>query len=313
MGVRRAERLRLFDSTVLHRADFELRHGVDWMQNEELAGFLRFSNMRILGVGASRPLRARIALFPFMTFAHVNSSPTEVLWPRDEKSIDRALLIITRAGGLDVETDGVVLRRPGVALITPGDDAVTIRLTEEENEVVYASVSPAVLEEVSLPSTSRTETTCPDPAILSPSVMFISGLCRISTRSSDAVAPLKMAARQVTRTLFSQVAGEDPPPPSLFARAMALIVADHADPLFSVGGAARRLGVSGRTLQLAFKAEGTTAIAQVNDVRARGALRLHQTSPSSTAEEIARAVGFASTAALSRALREVDADERSEP
>lgn len=309
MDNRRAERLRLFDSKVMHRADFELRDGVPWTRNEELASFLRFSNMQILRVGPDRPLRARLALFPHLTFAHVSSSPAVVLWPRDENSVDRVLAIVTRVGGLEVETTGVVLRRPGVTLVCPGSSSVTVSMTAEENEVLYASISPALLDGVRLPTVTRFDPSPADPTLLTPAVMFMAGVCRISTSSPSDASPLRLASRQIARTLIAQIIGDVSRPAGLFARAMEIIVADHFEPGLTVAVIAERLGVATRTLQLAFTAENTTVGAQLREVRAREALRLHAGDEALTYAAISRAVGFGSESALYRALREVQTAE----
>jgi AraC-like DNA-binding protein len=114
-----------------------------------------------------------------------------------------------------------------------------------------------------------------------------------------------MASREIARSVVSQIIGENRGRIGLFARAMELIVTEHADPRLSVNVVAHRLGVASRTLQLAFSAESTTVGAQIRDVRARAALRLHTTNPGLTYAAISRAVGFGSESALYRALRQV--------
>jgi AraC-like DNA-binding protein len=306
MGSRRAERLRLFDAKVMHRADFELRDGNVWMRNEELASFLRFSNLQVLSVGPARPLRARFALFPYKSFAHVSAPETRVLWPRDENSVDRVLALITRAGGMEIDTDGVVYRRPGVALVCPGDSSVAISLTGDDNEVFYISASPAMLDGVVLPSASGWNPEPPENDVLTPSLLFMAGLCRIATNSAHDASPLRMAAREVARSVFTQIVGDAREHRGLFSRAMQVIVAEHADPELAVETLAARMGVAARTLQLAFSHQGTTAGAQLRDVRARAALRLRSNNPALTYAAIARAVGFGSVSAMYRALARVD-------
>jgi AraC-like DNA-binding protein len=87
---------------------------------------------------------------------------------------------------------------------------------------------------------------------------------------------------------------------------MQVIVAEHADPELAVETLAARMGVAARTLQLAFSHQGTTAGAQLRDVRARAALRLRSNNPALTYAAIARAVGFGSVSAMYRALARVD-------
>ncbi|WP_232304672.1 helix-turn-helix domain-containing protein [Microbacterium sp. XT11] len=290
----------------MHRADFELRDGNVWMRNEELASFLRFSNLQVVSVDPARPLRARFALFPHESFGHVSAPRTTALWPRDENSVDRVLALITRAGSLEIETEGVVYRRPGVALVCPGDSSVTMSLTGDDNEVLYISASPALLDGVVLPSASGWNPEPPQPELLMPSVLFMAGLCRISTNTPHDAAPLRMAAREVARSVVMQIVGDASEHHGLFSRAMQVIVADHADPELAVKTLAARMGVSTRTLQLAFSNEGTTAGAQLRDVRARAALRLRSNNPAMTHSAVARAVGFGSVSAMHRALARVD-------
>ncbi|WP_198147927.1 AraC family transcriptional regulator [Microbacterium sp. XT11] len=305
MNSRRAERLRLFESRVMHRADFEMRdprHQPD----EELASFLRFSNVEVLEIDRRQPLRARFALFPQLTFAHVSGPPSQIRWNRDRHSLDRVFAVITRTGNVVLSTDGVMLRRGRrISLLAPSDQPVTLDLEASENEFFYISVSPALIEGVALPVASSYEDEPADTSLLSPSVMFMAGLCRISTSSPYDASPLHMAAREIAKSVVTQIVGDARNRVGLFARAMELIVAEHPDPRLSVTIVAQRLGVASRTLQLAFSAEGTTVGAQIRDVRARAALRLHTTNPGLTYAAISRAVGFGSESALYRALRRV--------
>ena len=288
----------------MHRADFELRDGVSWTRDEQLRRFLTFSNMKVLSVGPERPLRARFALFPQLTFAHVSSSPARVLWDRDVGSVDRVLALVTRLGSVDVTTDGVVLRRPGVTLVMPGISPVTVEMTSEENEVLYASLSPGLVPEIVLPTSTRRDPNPLDADLLSPLLMFMVGMCRISTASLDDAAPLRAASREIAAALLTQIIGESSRPRSLFARAMELLLANYTDPNLHVDAVADRLGVSTRSLQLAFSAESTTVSAQLRDVRVRAARRLRTGNPELTQAGIAHAVGFGSSSALYRALRD---------
>lgn len=301
MADRLDERLRLFERKGLHRADFELYHGGGWTRDEELASVMRFSTMAVVEVGTARPLRARLALFRDLTFMHASSSRARVLWDRDALSVDRVLSVYTRRGGVDIETDGVVVRRPGVTLVAPGTSSVMVSLTGEDNEVFY-TVSSARAAGAVFPESSCAFETPLDPALLQPSMMFMAGLCRIATEGAGDASPLYHAAQQVARGLIGQVVGERRPA-GLFVRAMEFVVADYADPRISVAVVARRLGVGIRTLQAAFSAEGTTFAAQLRDVRVRAALRLREGNPSLAFAVVSRAVGFGSESSLYRALR----------
>lgn len=309
MSNRRAERLRLFESKGMHRADFELRDA-GWQRNEELASFLRFSNIQVLEVDRTRPLRARFAMFPHLTFAHVSGPRARIHWARDRNSLDRVFASITRVGEVSLSTEGVLLRRgAGLSLLSPSIAPVTLNLRAEENEFMYISLSPALLDDIALPVISSQEPEPADPTLLTPAIMFLAGLCRISLGASTDAAPLRVAAQEIARSVIQQVIGDQGGKVGLFARAMELVVAEYADPSLSVSVVAQRLGVASRTLQLAFSAEGTTIGAQLRMVRARAALRLHSSNPALTYSAISRAVGFGSESALYRALRQVDADD----
>lgn len=312
MGDGLAERMRLIDSKVMHRSDIEVRDGVEWRSNQELAAFFRFSNFEVRSVEADRPLRARFAVFPHMSIVHVSAPRAEAFWPRDETSLDRdrALVIVTTAGALEIETDGIVLRRPDLTVVCPGESPVVARLTGDDNEIVYSGVPPSFLDAVTLPTASQRIDRAVDRSVVAPSVMFMAGLCGISTSAADAAAPLQAAAEQVVLSLLLQAIGGVVEPASLFVRAMELIVMEHTDPRLTVSGIAQRLGASERTLQAAFNAEGTTARAQLRDVRIRAAIRLHTQNYGLSYSAISRAVGFGSESALYRALREHDPIDR---
>ncbi len=306
---RRAERLRLFESKTMHRADFEVRQA-GWQRSEELASFLRFSNLEVQEIDSTRPLRARFAMFPHLTFAHVSGPKARIHWARDRNSLDRVFALIPRVGDVTLSTGGVMLRRgSGPSVLSPSAAPVTVSLGAADNEFLYVSVSPTLLAGIALPVvTTRTEDSV-DPSLLAPAVMFMAGLCRISLNASQDTSPLRLASEEIARSLISQIIGDLGMKVGLFARAMELIVSDYADPRLSVNVAAARLGVASRTLQLAFNAEGTTVGAQIRLIRARAALRLHATNPVLTYSSISRAVGFGSESALYRALRQVDASE----
>ncbi|MBO9624928.1 MAG: helix-turn-helix transcriptional regulator [Microbacterium sp.] len=312
MDDRRAERMRLFDSTPMHRADIEVHAGATPSTDEDLASFLRFSSVQLRSLAPHRPLRARFAVFPLLSIVHASSSAAELEWPRDERSADRdrALVIVTVAGALEVETVGPVMRRQEVTVVCPYEAPLIARLTGDDNDVVYASIDPRLLGAITLPTASRTITRPLDRSALAPSLMFLAGLCGIATSGSSAAGALRSTAEDVVRALLVQALGDAAEPLTLFARAMELIVADYADPRLTVGVIAARLGVPMRTLQAAFTASGTTAATQLRDVRARAALRLHRGNGFLTYAAISRAVGFGSESALYRALREVDLDER---
>jgi AraC-like DNA-binding protein len=93
-----------------------------------------------------------------------------------------------------------------------------------------------------------------------------------------------------------------PPADSVASRVRALVCANLGRDLLGAGEAARRLGMSARSLQRRLHEEGSSFSALVDEVRRDAALR-YLGEPRLTVAEIAFALGFAEPAAFYRAFR----------
>jgi AraC-like DNA-binding protein len=279
-------------------------------QHAGLQRFLKSSNFAIEALGDEIPLVANVARFPRLTFAHVVLPEVRIGWPRDAGSAHRALLLISATGTLTVETEGGVLRRgPGVALVRPGEDRVSISTRDPHNELIYVGFGAEILAEAVLPAVGVLEAPPLDWQVIAPFYAFVAALCASGGPVSESPATLAGASRALVKELVGVLTRDVSVPGSLIDAARVVIEAEFADPGVTVARIAQRLGVAPRTLQAVFAAEGTTVSAELRRARLSAARSAKAANPRMTARDVAKASGFGSVSAMSRALRGDEAPE----
>src|SRR5690349_20424104 len=105
-------------------------------RDSTLKDYLAASNIRIESLGGKQH-RGELSRFREISFARATLPKSTVVWPRDRLSLDRGIIVISLSGGLEVESEGTVFRKPpGLFLIPPGQEEVLFHSTEEENELL---------------------------------------------------------------------------------------------------------------------------------------------------------------------------------
>lgn len=275
--------------------------------NDALSTYLRSANLRIVELEPSDSLRLQMARFPDVTFAHVHLPRAVVEWPRDELSLTRAAIVVRLSGRLAITSDATVVhRRPGLALIPPGDTPVAFETLDPLNELLYISTPGTLVHDLDVKPDAGTARPEIPANVLAPLLAFTSSLSSGSVGDSVVLGPLRSVALEVARALARLIAEGDPSELTLFSRAIRLIVENHADARLTVPRLAAMAGVSPRSLQVAFAAEGTTVARELRATRSRAARELRELHPGLPASQIARTVGFGSVSTLYRAM-ELDA------
>ncbi|GIT79677.1 hypothetical protein LLS1_13460 [Leifsonia sp. LS1] len=275
--------------------------GADAAQaNPELAAYLDAAGLHIARLDEAEELTLRMTRFPELSFAHLHAPAARVEWTRDAEAHGRTAIVLCTNGRLTVESSGAVLhRRPGMFLLPPGDDPVTFETRAPLSELLCITAPAALVAGLELAphSTPRPPLS---PSALTPLYAFATSLSGGS--ASGAIAPLRSAAMEVARALARLIAESDPGELTPFTRAMRLIDEGYADPRLSVPRLAHMIGVSERSLQAVFAAEGTSVAKELRATRARAARELRRARPHAPAHQIATAAGFGSVSSLYRAI-----------
>lgn len=299
-------RRRRRDSTVpFERATVAVRGLGAARRDDSLTDYLASANIQMESLTDEQALRAQITRFRDITFVHVVLPRSKVVWRRDRMSLDRGLIMACLSGGLEVESEGIVFRKPpGLFLVPPGLEEVVFHSTSEHNEILYVSTSSALMSDFDLSGTQYDPITPVPAGLLAPLFSFMRTMSAISTNETAMVAPLETAATEIARSLVRLVADGVSADLSLFTQTMRVIAREYSRPNLSAATLATTVGRSERTLQATFAAEGTSVMREVRAMRARASQEYLRARPRATTTEVASAVGFGSVSSLSRALRE---------
>lgn len=275
---------------------------------EKHEGFRRFTtaaNIVVDGIDPEAEVSAQVVRYYGFTFSHLSLPHARLRWKRETGSASRALLLLAARGGIDVQTEGTLVRRGStLAAVWPGDEPVTMHLIEPRNELIHIGFSSEILADIPLPRWREGEAPPLEWPVVAPFYAFVKALCATSPRSPEAGTALAVAARAMVRELVAIAAQEHEAPSSLVGAARLIIRDDFADSRVSVSSIARRLRVSPRTLQAAFTDEGTTVSGELRSARIVAARLIKDANPRMPARELAASAGFGSVSAMTRALRQ---------
>ncbi|MFF2051080.1 helix-turn-helix domain-containing protein [Leifsonia sp. NPDC058194] len=272
--------------------------------NDALVEYLSSANLKVVELEESDNLQVHMTRFPELTFAHVDLPRSRVEWPRDELSLTRAAIVLCVRGRVTVTSGSTVLQRgPGLFLIPPGTAPVVFETRDALNEILYISAPASLVHELDVRGRSSGARPEVPANVLAPLLAFTTSLSSGTVGNSIVIGPLRSVALEIARALARLIAEGDPSELTLFSRTIRLIVDNRADAGLTVPKLATLAGVSPRSLQAAFAAEGTTVARELRATRVRAAQDLRERHPGMPATEIARAVGFGSVATLYRALR----------
>ncbi|MFZ4841547.1 helix-turn-helix domain-containing protein [Mycetocola saprophilus] len=309
MSGRREDWARTFDGLDFYAARLTVHGSRALAANTGLANYLRAANIVLHELDDNAPLRLRLAQFPQLSFVRVAMPAIRMEWPRDAQSADRAAIIIILGGRIHVRTDGVLLtREPGLFYIPPGTEPLWIDVLDTDNEVLYISLPAGLVADIPL-ATASAHVPSLDPSLLAPLLAFTTGLFAVDSEQAPLMAPLRLVAEEVTRSLVRLISGDAPARDYPYARALDLIAVEYHAQSLRIAEIARRLGVAPRTLQAEFARRGDTVSGALRRARVSEARTLRSANPGLSMGEIAHATGFGSASALFRALRD-DAGDR---
>lgn len=304
-GARSALDRELFTGRTFHRLDLQFQRLSELSSNTRLQEYLRSASAEILAVELDHPAQIRLARFPGMTFANLLLPRMHINWVRDSDSNGTCVVYLVRKGSIEITGDeGIVRRGPGAMYVLPGASTVSLKVTEPETELVYLRVPAAMVSGVTREELGSVPTGAISQGLIAPLYAFIASLCSLCISDDDDSDPLATAAIEVTRSAVRLILGDPVKTErSLFSRAIEIILNDYPVKSLSVGTIATRLGVSPRTLQLAFQKEGASVATEIRHVRAVAAANLRLEHPQLSRARVAELTGFATVGTLDRALR----------
>ncbi|MFJ4254684.1 helix-turn-helix domain-containing protein [Microbacterium sp. NPDC090003] len=282
----------------------------DLLGARPLTAYMEAANIRFSAVQEREPiLRANLVRIGRFLFAHVQLPASTVVWPRDELSRNRVVMIATEGAGFMVSSDSpVVARRSSSFVVPPGVDTVTFDASTPI-ELVFVSLDDTELGGERHVDFARVGEEVPAESALRPLVNFVKSLCAIESDAADAGStPLGDAAAEVARSLVAAVVGEPVDPPDVFDSVMRILLQDYPSPHLSLLAVARAIGVSPRTVQSALRMHGTTFSDEVRAVRLKAATELIKRNPSLPLADVAKLAGFGTRQSLHRAMRTTKED-----
>ncbi|WP_230108738.1 helix-turn-helix transcriptional regulator [Microbacterium foliorum] len=250
------------------------------------------------------PLRANLVRLGRFLFAHVQLPASTVVWPRDEASQKRVVMIAAEGTGLEVHSDSpVIARRSSWFVVPPGTDPVTFHATTT-TELVFVSLDDTELVGDRRVGFEHVSDEDPAESVLRPLINFVKSLCAIEPKSAEtAPTPLGDAACEVGRALVAAVVGEPAQRADVFDEVMRILLQDYSSPHLSLPAIAHALGISVRSVQSALSAHGTTFSDELRTVRVTAATELVSQHPDLLLGEVAKLVGFGTRQSLYRAMR----------
>ncbi|MDF2918355.1 MAG: helix-turn-helix protein [Microbacterium sp.] len=272
-----------------------------------LTSYMSSANIGFAAVrDADAVLRANLVRVGRYLFAHVRLPAATVVWPRDQHSRDRAVVIAAEDRAMRVTSEApVVARRGTVFLVPPGTEPVTFEATES-TELVFISLDAADFARRRRMGFDRISAEAGSGASMRPMVTFVKSLCAIESDVAEAgVSPLGEAACEIACSLVVAILGEDVPEPSLPNAVMEVLLREYASPTLSLSAVASLLGVSTRTVQSALSAQGRTFSECLLEIRLKAATELRRHNPTMTLDTVARTTGFGTRQSLHRAMRKV--------
>lgn len=219
---------------------------------------------------------------------------------------ERYLFMFVNRGtiSIDESTPHWAARHGRLCIVFPGDQPLDIDIPEPGEGILF-TVSAEVLSPISLTShtVGRVE---PRSSVLQSSHAFLRAAVEpLSTaEDDDATAPiLREMIREVARDIV-RAAASTTKAQGLFDFAQKIIGERASDPSFTVSELTQRCGVSRRTLDRAYAAQGLRVGKELRRARARIAMPMIASKLPPSVREIAEASGFSSTEAMRRALSE---------
>lgn len=302
---RRKLRKNRLEKNSFHRLDVRAQGLDEMVAFHRLTEYLFTAGIKILYIDGTKTTRARLAQFSDISFVHARVPKIELLWSRDELSIDRALIIFVKQGSIEFEpVSKIVTPTQGVHLVLPGTQPVKLFSRFQENELVYFSFPAKYIWAVFQSVDNLDANEHIDFMQFKPIISFAQSFCALTPSRDLDMVPLETAAQEVLRSalrlLGAPAASEVS---SLYTKAIECILDNYKYPSFGVQSLAGKLGVSTRKLQHCFSQQGTTVSGTIREIRASAALQLRSENPKLSRNELTQLTGFGSIYSLDRALK----------
>ncbi|GGM59510.1 helix-turn-helix domain-containing protein [Microbacterium saperdae] len=261
------------------------------------------ANLTVLRVADDGRLQIRHAHDERTSFALLDGAAATVVWDRRAEPARHALLLVARTGALTVTAGGPIVRRgSSVVLVAPGDTRIEVRLTAAHNEVIALRVAAHLVA----PALGELHVDAGGPSLpwrrIAPFYAFVHGVCATPPGPADEPDLIALSADAIVEACARTVLENVTPYEGIVDAVTAFIAAHHRDANVTATSIAVRFGVSSRTLQTAFAAEGSTVREALRGARVRTARDLQARHSRMSQAERARLAGFASLSAMYRAL-----------
>ncbi|QYM74770.1 hypothetical protein [Leucobacter luti] len=304
----RALRMGLGNDRDFHRFDVHAQRVTDLQQSPRVRTQLNAAEIQIESFAAQPPLRIRIARFSEVALAHARVSELRSRWNRGAWPTDRALLMIVQHGSLSVTgPDGKQKHGRGAFLMPPGPGTIHFATPTERTDFVCMSV-PARITAAILSSGGADIVHSAEhgvaAALFAPTAAYISSVCGLAQTDVTDGDPLQHALEELAHSVVRLAGGDEARGPrTLYGSAIAAIRRGYDAPSLNPETLALTLGVSVRTLQSAFRAEGRTVAGAIRQTRAAAAVQLRHEHPHMPQSRIAALTGFGSVDSLQRAMQ----------
>lgn len=297
---RRAEQLR---GVALRTLDMTAVGLAGVYSSPGVADYLQSANLVLTEIADAERVRVRLALLRSITVGTASLPTASILWARDEASRDRAAILIALAGEIDVDTVESVIRRSHKTLdafvLFPGKREVRISVLSPRAELFYLGIPSSLLAGVPRPAGSLVIEEEIEVDLLNRLIQSCQALYGLApTRATESKAA---AARSIVRAITELIC-EGSRRQTLYERASRIIATEYADPRLDLATVADRLGVSARTLQLAYQRENSSFSDSLRSIRTSAARRIRASHPGISLSQLASFAGFSSVPTLKRAL-----------
>ncbi|WEV65813.1 helix-turn-helix domain-containing protein [Bifidobacterium sp. ESL0764] len=265
-------------------------------------------NTHFQPLAGNKKMTSRSAIFPEVSFSHINLPATVLDWKRENSTAEMATMTFVIHGHVEISTpDNKILKRhPGVYLIPPETGDVVYKTTAPANELIGVSLSSRLFATI-LPDYKTFlmmgQNTKLDVVSLQPLLAFVVSACNLNNPHSQMVDTLENVANDVARSLLIACFGQGMSVMPLIERVRKYVSQNYTDQTLSVTKTAEHENVSVRTVQLALQEADTNFTALVRRARTDAALELRKSQPSLTLVEIGDRCGFGSVSSLRRALK----------
>lgn len=270
----------------------------------EIAECFTLANVTMTSLWSVGPVRARMTAFPHLFFFHVTGPRFEAAWQREPLSQGRAILVLVLEGEVVINGERV---KPGqLAFVHPDDAQLNVYGDSGMNDLLFVTFGANMLPPGLPPLTNIERGVVPriEPFQLAPCIAFITTLCSPENNvQANDEGPLEGVAHELVRALVQTIVNVQPEADPVHAKALRILETRYAEQGLNAALVAHDLGLSVRSLQLAFEERGQTVASTLRVIRARAAVANRLANPKMTNVDLAVLSGFGSESSMYRAMR----------